>query len=51
MTHPALEWSKHSAYGWFGPADRHRLKENRSPGAFLIHGLISKVLQDRPDGR
>lgn len=51
LTHPALEWSKHSAYDWFGPANLHRLKENRSPGEFLIHDLVSKVLQDRPDER
>jgi 8-oxo-dGTP diphosphatase len=49
LDHPALEWSKHSTYGWFGPADLRRLKENRSPGEFLIHDLISKVLRGRPD--
>ncbi|WP_222723067.1 hypothetical protein [Actinomadura alba] len=47
MEHPALEWSKHSAYDWFGPADLDRLKENRSPGEFLIHDLIGKALRDR----
>ncbi|MGP3966478.1 NUDIX hydrolase [Streptomyces sp. 6N223] len=46
---PALEWSKHSAYDWFGPADLDRLKENRSPGECLIFNLINKVLQERPD--
>jgi 8-oxo-dGTP pyrophosphatase MutT (NUDIX family) len=49
LDHPALEWSKHSEYDWFGPTDLHRLKENRSPGEFLIHDLISKVLQGQPD--
>lgn len=49
LDHPALEWSKHSAYDWFGPVDLHRLKENLSPGGFLIHDLITKVLHDRPD--
>jgi len=41
---PALEWSKHSAYGWFGSADLHRLKENLAPGEFLIHDLIAGVV-------
>ncbi|MEU6196360.1 NUDIX domain-containing protein [Streptomyces sp. NPDC047061] len=42
---PALEWTKHSAYDWFGPADLHLLKENCSPGQFVIHDLIMKVLR------
>ncbi|MGV9881258.1 NUDIX hydrolase [Streptomyces sp. NPDC003006] len=46
LSRPALEWSKHSAYGWFGPGDLHRLKENRAPGEFLIHDLISRALAD-----
>ncbi|MGY4926671.1 NUDIX hydrolase [Streptomyces sp. 900105755] len=47
LDNPALEWSKHTAYGWFGPEDLHRLKENRAPGEYLIHDLIAKALQDR----
>ncbi|WP_328885064.1 NUDIX hydrolase [Streptomyces sp. NBC_00316] len=49
LDHPALEWSKHSAYGWFGADNLDRLKENREPGEFLIHDLIARTLQDRPD--
>lgn len=29
---PALEWSKHSAYDWIGPADLGRLKETAHLG-------------------
>ncbi|WP_431780707.1 hypothetical protein [Streptomyces chumphonensis] len=39
-----MEWSKHSTYGWFGPDDLPRLKENRAPGEYLI----AKALRDRP---
>lgn len=46
---PALEWSKHSAYGWFGPDNLDHLKDNRGPGEFLIHDLISRAVQDRAD--
>ncbi|QHA02110.1 NUDIX domain-containing protein (plasmid) [Streptomyces sp. FXJ1.172] len=49
LDHPALEWSKHTAYDWFGPEDLPRLKENRAPGEFLIHELVAAALQDRPD--
>ncbi|MFI9254937.1 NUDIX hydrolase [Streptomyces sp. NPDC053069] len=49
LGHPALEWSKHTTYDWFGPEDLHRLKENRAPGEFLIHDLVAVALQDRPD--
>ncbi|WP_307805081.1 hypothetical protein [Streptomyces sp. VRA16 Mangrove soil] len=49
LSHPALEWSKHTAYGWFGPDDLHRLKENRALGEYLIHAPIAKALPDRPD--
>ncbi|WP_327291883.1 NUDIX hydrolase [Streptomyces sp. NBC_01198] len=45
LDHPALEWTKHSACDWFGPADLSRLKENCSPGNFLIHDLIAEVLR------
>lgn len=45
---PALEWSKHSAYGWFGPDDLDRLGENREPGEFLIHDLVARALAERP---
>ncbi|MFG2654712.1 NUDIX hydrolase [Streptomyces sp. NPDC048425] len=44
LDHPALEWSKHSAYGWFGAADLDRLKENCRPGESLVHDLIAGVL-------
>ncbi|MFJ8945304.1 NUDIX hydrolase [Streptomyces sp. NPDC102395] len=50
LTAPDLEWDKHSAYDWFGPADVHRLKERLSPGQFLVHDLIARVLDD-PAGR
>lgn len=46
LDHPALEWSKHTAYDWFGLDDLPRLKENRAPGEYLIHDLIAKVLHD-----
>ncbi|MFF1926141.1 NUDIX hydrolase [Streptomyces sp. NPDC058221] len=49
LDHPALEWSKHSAFGWFGPADLPRLKENRAPGEFLIHDLIAGVVRAGPE--
>ncbi|MFI9776906.1 NUDIX hydrolase [Streptomyces sp. NPDC051956] len=45
LVHPALEWSKHSAYGWFGADELDRLKENRGPGEFLIHDLIAGVVR------
>ncbi|MET8824395.1 NUDIX domain-containing protein [Streptomyces sp. NPDC004610] len=44
LDHPALEWSKHSDYGWFGRDDLPRLKHNRRPGEFLIHDLIARAL-------
>ncbi|MFJ9613423.1 NUDIX hydrolase [Streptomyces noursei] len=49
LDHPALEWSKHSTYDWFGPESLDRLKENREPGEFLIHDLIARAVQDRPE--
>ncbi|MEE4425378.1 NUDIX hydrolase [Streptomyces bugieae] len=49
LDRPALEWSKHSAYDWFGPADLHRLTENRSPGELLIHDLIARVVHGLPE--
>ncbi|MFF7971648.1 NUDIX domain-containing protein [Streptomyces sp. NPDC007905] len=45
LNNPALEWSKHSAYGWFGPGDLEGLKENRRPGEFLIHDVIARAVQ------
>ncbi|WP_406052522.1 NUDIX domain-containing protein [Streptomyces virginiae] len=48
LDRPSLEWSKHSAYGWFGPEDLDRLKENRLPGEFLIHDLIARAVQTGP---
>lgn len=57
LDHPALEWSKHSAYDWFGPEGPDgpdgltRLKENAVPGEFLIHNLIARVVRaPAPDG-
>ncbi|WP_442817649.1 NUDIX hydrolase [Streptomyces sp. NBC_01591] len=49
LDHPALEWSKHTAYDWFGIDDLPRLKENRAPGEYLIHDMIAKVVEDGPD--
>lgn len=51
LDHPALEWSKHSAYGWFGPHNLADLKENREPGEFLIHDVIARALQGRASGQ
>ncbi|MFF9123071.1 NUDIX hydrolase [Streptomyces sp. NPDC014889] len=48
LNHPALEWSKHTAYDWFGPDDLPRLKENRAPGEHLIHDVIAKALRNPP---
>ncbi|MEU7380034.1 NUDIX domain-containing protein [Streptomyces sp. NPDC042207] len=48
LDHPALEWSKHTAYDWFGPDDLPRLKENRAPGEHLIHDVIAKALRNPP---
>ncbi|QES48108.1 NTP pyrophosphohydrolase [Streptomyces venezuelae] len=45
LTRPALEWSKHTAYDWFGPTDLPRLKENVLPSQTLIHDLIAGVLE------
>lgn len=44
LDNPALERSKNSAFGWFGPEDLPRLKENRAPGEYLIHDLIASAL-------
>ncbi|MFC8131871.1 NUDIX hydrolase [Streptomyces sp. NPDC057302] len=44
LSRPALEWSKNSEYGWFGPAEMHRLKENCAPGEYLVHDLIAQVV-------
>ncbi|MER6134315.1 NUDIX domain-containing protein [Streptomyces sp. NPDC001815] len=43
LDNPALEWSKHSAYAWFGPDGLGRLKENCTTGEFLIHDLIARA--------
>lgn len=45
---PALEWSKHSSYGWFGRDDLDCLKDNRAPGEFLIHDLVARALAEGP---
>ncbi|WP_329191851.1 NUDIX hydrolase [Streptomyces sp. NBC_01435] len=50
LDHPALEWSKHSAYDWFGPDGLARLKDNRAPGEFLIHDLIARAVREHPGG-
>ncbi|MFI7390780.1 NUDIX hydrolase [Streptomyces tendae] len=48
LDHPSLEWSKHSAYGWFGPDNLARLRENCGPGQFVIHDLVARaVAEDR----
>ncbi|MFF3488667.1 NUDIX hydrolase [Streptomyces sp. NPDC002701] len=44
LDHPILEWTKNSAYAWFGPAGLNRLKENRAPGEYLVHDLIAGVV-------
>ncbi|NUV88534.1 NUDIX domain-containing protein [Streptomyces sp. KAI-26] len=49
LDRPALEWSKHTAYDWFGPDGLSRLMENRAPGDRLIHDVVTKALQERPD--
>ncbi|WP_370664652.1 NUDIX hydrolase [Streptomyces sp. IBSBF 2507] len=49
LDHPELEWSKHSAYDWFGPHDLARLKENCGPGEFMIHDLLARVVEDHPE--
>lgn len=49
LDHPTLEWSKHSAYDWFGPDDLPRLNENRRPGDSLIHDLLARAMRVRPD--
>jgi 8-oxo-dGTP pyrophosphatase MutT (NUDIX family) len=48
LYHPVLEWSKHTAYHWFGPGDLPLLKENRAPGEYLVHDLIAKALRAHP---
>lgn len=50
LNHLTLERSKHPSYDWFGPQNLARLKENRLPGEFLIHDLISRALRDHTGG-
>ncbi|MEU5211567.1 NUDIX domain-containing protein [Streptomyces sp. NPDC020742] len=50
LDRPALEWSKHTAYDWFGPDDLPRLKESRAAGDTIIHDVIAEALRVRPDG-
>ncbi|MGQ4356809.1 NUDIX hydrolase [Streptomyces drozdowiczii] len=45
LDHPALEWSKNSAFDWFGPEDLDRLQENRAPGELLVHNVIAAALR------
>ncbi|MEU9100173.1 NUDIX domain-containing protein [Streptomyces sp. NPDC048361] len=47
LDHPALEWSKHTAYDWFGPENLPRLQEGRPAGDFYIHDLIAAVVRGR----
>ncbi|MFB7958445.1 NUDIX hydrolase [Streptomyces sp. NPDC056045] len=49
LNRPALEWSEHTAYDWFGPGNLPRLKENRAPDEYFIHDLVAKVLRVHPD--
>lgn len=44
LSRPALEWDRHTAFDWFGPDDLPRLKEHLSPGQYLIHDLLSRVV-------
>ena len=44
LSRPALDWSKHTACDWFGPADLPRLKEDRAPGELHVHDLLAAVL-------
>ncbi|ARH94786.1 NUDIX hydrolase [Streptomyces sp. MOE7] len=48
LDRPALEWSKHTAYGWFGLDSLSRLKEHRAPGDFFIHDLLARAMSQRP---
>ncbi|TDC62329.1 NUDIX domain-containing protein [Streptomyces hainanensis] len=41
---PALEWEKHPEFGWFGPAELDRLKENRRPEDQLVHRVAARAL-------
>ncbi|MGV9311133.1 NUDIX hydrolase [Streptomyces sp. NPDC003691] len=45
LDHPELEWSKHTAYDWFGPGDLDRLQEGRAPGDYFAYEVISRALQ------
>ncbi|WP_240801887.1 hypothetical protein [Streptomyces sp. A1136] len=47
LDRPEVEWSKHTAYGRFGPEDLPRLEENRAPGEHLGHDLIALALRGR----
>ncbi|MDX2853307.1 NUDIX domain-containing protein [Streptomyces sp. PA03-3a] len=47
LARPRLEPGKHTAYGWFGPEDLERLKENRAPGETLVHDVIAAALDLR----
>lgn len=44
LDRPALEWSKHSAYDWFGPADLPRLMENCAEDETLVHDVIARAV-------
>lgn len=48
LDRPALEWSKHTVYDWFGPEDLPRLEENRPGDDSFIHDLIAAALQEPP---
>ncbi|MFI5699153.1 NUDIX hydrolase [Streptomyces xanthochromogenes] len=47
LDHPALEWSKHTDYGWFGAEDLPRLKAGRAPAEHFIHDLIATALGNK----
>ncbi|MEU3557597.1 NUDIX hydrolase [Streptomyces fragilis] len=50
LDRPVLRRSEHTAHDWFGPEDLWRLKENLSPGQYLVHDVIAAALRDRAGG-
>ncbi len=46
LSRPALEWDRHTGFHWFVPEDLPRLKENLSPGQYLIHDLLSRAVRE-----
>ncbi|WP_226961481.1 MULTISPECIES: NUDIX hydrolase [Streptomyces] len=41
---PALEWDRHPEYGWFGPAELHRLKEHKVSADQLVYRVAARAL-------